>query len=162
MAIPAPIVEHGDTVPAELASAAVPAETGEGSRCIAVADVVRSLNVGPNDATRWVFEVRDGINYLAGLPWSGSELVYCDPPYLMSTRRSGKLYKHEFTAGQHRRLLRVVQDLPCMVMLSGYDSALLQRLSEGLARNPVPGHDTRRNASDRVGLVQLPAAPDPT
>jgi len=115
----------------ELARAAVPAETGEGSGCIAIADVARSLNVGPNDATRWVFEVRDGINYLGGLPWSGSELVYCDPPYLMSTRRSGKLYKHEFTATQHCRLLRVVQHLPCMVMLSGYDSALYRDSLKG-------------------------------
>jgi hypothetical protein len=131
LAIPAPIVENGDTISSELASAAVPAETGEGSGCIAIADVARSLNVGPNDATRWVFEVRDGINYLGGLPWSGSELVYCDPPYLMSTRRSGKLYKHEFTAGQHRRLLRVVQDLPCMVMISGYHSEMYGRTLAG-------------------------------
>lgn len=112
---------HGSSEPARWAESA---ESDDGSGGIAIADVERSLNVGPNDATRWIFEVRDGINYLAELPWSGSELVYCDPPYLMSTRRSGKLYKHEMSDVEHRRLLRVLLKAPCMVMVSGYDSAL--------------------------------------
>jgi DNA adenine methylase len=124
------------------------AETGDGPGCIAgsaerrqsseqplasiaIADVVRSLNTGPADVTRFVFEVRDGINYLAGLQWSGAELVYCDPPYRMSTRRSGKLYKHEMTDLQHRRLLRVLLELPCMVMLSGYWSPMYSKTLEG-------------------------------
>ena len=96
----------------------------------------RSRSTGPSDATRWIFAVRDGISTLEALasaPRSllcaltgpkgapnGPVLVYCDPPYLMSTRRSGKLYKHEFTDAQHRQLLRVIRKLPCMVMVSGY------------------------------------------
>ena len=98
---------------------------------IATADVARSHSAGPNDATRWIFEARDGISYLAGEPWSGSELVYCDPPYLMETRRSGKLYKHEMTSIDHRRLLRVVMALPCMVMLSGYHSPMYEEALPG-------------------------------
>lgn len=51
-------------------------------------------------------------------------LVYCDPPYLMETRSGKRLYKHEMEAVDHRRLLRVIQDLPCYVMISGYFSQL--------------------------------------
>ena len=66
----------------------------------------------------------DGIEFLRVYPFTGKELVYCDPPYLMSTRSGRRLYKHEMTDVDHRRLLRVVMALPCMVMLSGYWSEL--------------------------------------
>lgn len=50
--------------------------------------------------------------------------VYCDPPYLMSTRRSGKLYRFEMTRAQHVELLDVIKRLPCDVAISGYWSPL--------------------------------------
>jgi len=56
------------------------------------------------------------------------DLVYCDPPYVMEARRSQKLiYRHEFTADDHRWLLRLVRKLPCLVMVSGYASRLYAR-----------------------------------
>src|SRR3990167_3557767 len=52
-------------------------------------------------------------------------LIYLDPPYLMSTRRSKeKLYKHELTDEQHVELLHTIKSLKCMVMISGYMSEL--------------------------------------
>ena len=91
--------------------------------------IARAAIVAEHAGTRWQFERRDGVAFLAALsvggsepPVNGSELVYCDPPYVMSTRRSGKLYKHEFTDGDHQRLLFVLKQLPCMVMISGYES----------------------------------------
>jgi DNA adenine methylase len=56
-----------------------------------------------------------------GLRW----FVYCDPPYLRSTRLNGaKIYRHEMTDAQHGELLDVLQALPCDVMISGYKSPL--------------------------------------
>lgn len=54
--------------------------------------------------------------------------LYCDPPYLMSTRSSQRaLYRHEFGAiEQHRQLLTALCTLPCMVAISGYWSALYE------------------------------------
>jgi hypothetical protein len=55
-------------------------------------------------------------------------LIYCDPPYLMSTRSSGKrLYAHEMTDAQHLELLTLLKKLPCMVQISGYPSELYDR-----------------------------------
>lgn len=54
--------------------------------------------------------------------------VYLDPPYLMSTRTSGKIYRHEYTEEQHARLLIVARGLPCNVMISGYASKLYSKL----------------------------------
>jgi DNA adenine methylase len=73
------------------------------------------------------FFQRDGIEFLCSYPFTGSELVYCDPPYLASTRSGGRLYLHEMTDTQHSALLAVLCSLPCMVMLSGYWSALYAR-----------------------------------
>ena len=50
--------------------------------------------------------------------------VYCDPPYLLSTRRSGPIYRHELTEAQHVELLGVITRLPCPVAISGYWSPL--------------------------------------
>lgn len=74
----------------------------------------------------------DALAWLAGYPWRGDELVYLDPPYLKldidgSPVRISQddLYEHEFhTLDDHRRLLALVESLPCMVMLSGYRSRL--------------------------------------
>ncbi|MCP4456906.1 MAG: DNA adenine methylase [Cytophagales bacterium] len=67
----------------------------------------------------------DAINYLNDYSFTGNELVYCDPPYLRETRKkSGKLYKYEYSHKDHTILLELLKSLPCMVMISGYESPL--------------------------------------
>ena len=53
-------------------------------------------------------------------------VVYCDPPYLMSVRRSSRqYYRHELVdETQHERFLAWACRLPCRVLISGYASAL--------------------------------------
>jgi site-specific DNA-adenine methylase len=53
-------------------------------------------------------------------------LIYLDPPYLQSVRKSkSKIYNCEMMSDdEHRALLRTILDLPCMVLISGYDSEL--------------------------------------
>lgn len=50
--------------------------------------------------------------------------IYLDPPYLMETRSSGPMYRHEMTREQHVELLEVARRLPCNVMISGYWSGM--------------------------------------
>ncbi|MDP9649674.1 DNA adenine methylase [Paraburkholderia caledonica] len=66
----------------------------------------------------------DAASFLAGYDWCGDELVYADPPYVPSTRRRAKVYRHEYSVEDHARLLETLRALPCKVMLSGYDSDL--------------------------------------
>ncbi len=67
----------------------------------------------------------DAVSFLKTHSFTGKEFVYCDPPYLRNTRRkSSKLYKHEYTEHQHIALLEIIKSLPCMVMISGYESIL--------------------------------------
>lgn len=64
--------------------------------------------------------------------FSARDLVYCDPPYLMETRGGRRrLYEHELSTLEHRRLLRAIRKLPSMVMISGYWSSLYSEMLEG-------------------------------
>lgn len=66
----------------------------------------------------------DGLTFLASYPFQPADLVYCDPPYLMETRSSGRLYRHEMSDAQHAELLATILELPCHVMISGYWSEM--------------------------------------
>ena len=52
--------------------------------------------------------------FLAQFPFTGRELVYSDPPYLHETRSSGRRYRFEYTAQDHRELLALLKGLPCL------------------------------------------------
>ena len=81
---------------------------------------------------RFEFYQEDGIQFLEARHFERDELVYCDPPYLPTTRPAGrKLYQFEMTNADHRRLLRAIRDLPCMVMISGYWSQMYDRALKG-------------------------------
>jgi len=59
-------------------------------------------------------------------------VVYCDPPYLLSTRTSRHRYAHEFGSDQeHTALLTLLQGLKCRVLLSGYPSRLYDEMLAG-------------------------------
>jgi DNA adenine methylase len=62
--------------------------------------------------------------FLADFDYRGRELVYCDPPYLHSTRTSDRRYRFEYEESDHVELLRLLKTLPCQVILSGYPSCL--------------------------------------
>jgi len=73
------------------------------------------------------FELIHGnaISFLKSYHFTGKELVYSDPPYLRETRKKYyPLYKYEYSLSHHIELLEVLKSLPCMVMISGYESPL--------------------------------------
>jgi DNA adenine methylase len=52
-------------------------------------------------------------------------VIYCDPPYLFSSRTSRHRYAHEFGRDdQHAALLALLQGMNCRVLISGYPSKL--------------------------------------
>jgi DNA adenine methylase len=94
----------------------------------AMPDVASSFELHRFDVVDWL-TVRFGLSRIdgyqdAGTGDHGRTFVYLDPPYLMDTRSSGPLYRHEMTDDDHRRLLGVITRLPCMVMICGYHSDL--------------------------------------
>lgn len=75
---------------------------------------------------RIVIEAREtcGIAMLEHHQARRGDLIYCDPPYVLSTRTKQAIYRHEMTDADHARLLEAITGLDCMVMLSGYDNLL--------------------------------------
>ncbi len=70
-------------------------------------------------------------NFLKTYTYLGSELIYCDPPYLQSTRTSNRKYRFDYNENDHIELLHILKDLPCKVMISGYASILYDNLLQG-------------------------------
>jgi len=67
----------------------------------------------------------DALYYLAETKLKKSTFLYLDPPYLMHTRKQQRpLYDYEMTDEQHEELLKLLLDLDCYVMISGYWSEM--------------------------------------
>ena len=86
-------------------------------------------------------ENRDALEVIAAYDVDGG-VIYCDPPYLGSTRTSvagGRRpkgdYAHEFAAPeQHETLAETLMRCRATVLVSGYPSALYDELYEGWSR----------------------------
>ncbi|WP_233575629.1 DNA adenine methylase [Noviherbaspirillum saxi] len=68
----------------------------------------------------------DAIAFLSGYDYRGDELVYCDPPYPVSTRRKARIYRRDYSTEDHLQLLEVITKLPCMVMISSYSNPIYE------------------------------------
>lgn len=70
----------------------------------------------------------DAISWLAKFRPRGDEFIYCDPPYLFSTRTSQvPIYRCELTDRDHVRLLAILKRIRCSIAVSGYWSKLYGR-----------------------------------
>lgn len=69
----------------------------------------------------------DAVSFLKKFTYTGQEFIYADPPYLVETRSGRYRYPYELTQQDHRRLLFLLKEVPCKVMVSGYWSALYEK-----------------------------------
>jgi hypothetical protein len=81
---------------------------------------------------------------------SASEyFVFCDPPYVMSQRATGRIYQHELSDADHERLVGTVTRIDAakaLIMVCGYPSDLYDGLAGWLRiHHRVP---TRRGLQD--------------
>jgi DNA adenine methylase len=67
-------------------------------------------------------------HFLSHYDYCGTELIYCDPPYLSETRTSHRKYRFDYTKQDHITLLERLKSLPCHIILSGYPSLLYDEL----------------------------------
>jgi DNA adenine methylase len=86
--------------------------------------------------------------------WDSPEtLIYCDPPYLHSTREqnSRDVYGYEMTETEHRALAECLQTCQSKVVLSGYPSLLYdglysdwRRVTMDIANHAAGGKNKKR------------------
>lgn len=90
---------------------------------------------------------------------SPETLHYVDPPYLPETRTrtrrrpGGGTYRHELNASDHRTLLRCLQTLSGMVVLSGYPSPAYEARLKRWRRIEIEAHAD--GARDRTEVLWL-------
>ena len=95
-----------------------------------------------------VLECRDALDVLQ--EWDGDDTCfYCDPPYVLDTRSSRKYYAVEPGDDYHERLVEVLLAVQGMVVLSGYDHPVYDRL--GQAGWHVDAHGTNANMDTAAG-----------
>jgi len=72
---------------------------------------------------------QNGITYLENLKLNNHEqtVIYCDPPYPRSSKKSHHHYKFDMTDKDHERLLRVIKKLDCDVLISTYENGLYKK-----------------------------------
>jgi site-specific DNA-adenine methylase len=105
-----------------------------------IAKDVDGISYFNESATEWLIEKGERLNK--------EYLVYCDPPYVMSTRKSQvPMYKHEYDDFMHTLLIGTLNKLECFVMLSGYESELYDELLD-----PAKWHKFTFNAMTRQGV----------
>jgi hypothetical protein len=81
-------------------------------------DAISNLLLIHTDGIAWLAAAHDTLR-------ADDALVYCDPPYLLHTRRRHRpIYRYELSDADHVRLLDIITRLPCRVMISGYYSDL--------------------------------------
>lgn len=74
-------------------------------------------------------ESRDALDVLQ--EWDGPDTVfYCDPPYVLDTRSKRKYYAVEPGDDYHVQLVDVLLSVRGMVVLSGYDHPVYERLRD--------------------------------
>jgi site-specific DNA-adenine methylase len=97
------------------------------------------------------FHKGDGISFLERYKFRGDELVYADPPYMLSTRGGRRYYRHEMEDADHVRLLRVLKKIKAHVVVSGYPSALYDEALSGWSRETFTAYT--RNHQKRTEVL---------
>lgn len=90
---------------------------------------------------------------------AGSSLLYVDPPYLSSTRRS-RQYIHEMdTDADHHELAEHLTAVSARVALSGYPSHLYDRLYHDWERIEIPASTQQGSSQARTEVLWLNYTP---
>jgi DNA adenine methylase len=82
-----------------------------------------------------------GSRYLDGAT-PGRVVIYCDPPYRLSTRTSKARYKHDWTDDEHRRFLQVVSRLSASgyrILISHYKNRMYDAALSDWSRTDYTG-----------------------
>lgn len=86
-------------------------------------------------------------------------LMYLDPPYLRSTRKSGALYNHEMDEAEQVLLLDLITKSRAKIIISGYESDLYNRRLAGWYKDSTQSQTTSAEmATETIWMNYEPPA----
>lgn len=77
-------------------------------------------------------------------------LMYLDPPYVRSTRKSGKLYRYEMNDEQQKQLMELITESKAKIIISGYDSNLYNTALQGWYKDSTYSQTTSTALAQEV------------
>lgn len=108
-------------------------------------------------------ECRPALDVIARFGRHDEVLLYVDPPYLGSTRTSGKYAVEMTTPAEHAELLDALRACRCAVVLSGYPSDLYDHALADWTRREIPtstGQGGEWSGRTEVLWINRDAQPD--
>lgn len=75
-------------------------------------------------------EHKDALELITDL-YGKDTFIYIDPPYMKDTRKKKNQYNHEMTDEQHIKLLQIVKESDCKIMISAYENELYNECLKG-------------------------------
>lgn len=81
---------------------------------------------------------------------NGDVLMYLDPPYVRSARKSGRLYRHEMDDDGQRRLLDLIVSSKAKIVLSGYASPLYDEALQGWNKDTTMSQTTSTELAEET------------
>jgi len=85
-----------------------------------------------------------------------NSLIYLDPPYVASTRKSSNNYKYEMTNDQHIEMATKLNKLNCKIVISGYESDLYNNLYKDWRKIQIKSKNYAGNQSGtRLDKVEV-------
>lgn len=102
---------------------------------------------------RCQIDSRDGLDVLEWAREVSDALIYCDPPYMHSTRKDDRTARYHTDPDDawHARFLDMCQDAKAFIAISGYDNALYEEKLKGWRRasfNMRVGVNPKRERQD--------------
>mgnify|MGYP000900441368 CR=1 FL=1 len=103
--------------------------TGQnGSKARAMLNGLDRFSSAAHRLSGCLIENQDAVRIIERFGSARSCVIYADPPYVPSSRRSTSDYEHEMSEAHHRELANALRDSPATVLLSGYHSPLYDEL----------------------------------
>lgn len=102
------------------------ARRGMATKCSQLKGYHEQLHAVADRLSEVQIENQDAINLIKTHDHEDA-LIYCDPPYMPDSRKSGG-YAHDMDAEDHRQLARALNQCEAKVAISNYDSDLLREL----------------------------------
>jgi DNA adenine methylase len=94
---------------------------------------IENLSLVRERLARVTLENREALMTIRDYDRPGT-LFYCDPPYVLKSRKTGRKYLHEMTDEDHVELAETLRSVKGMAMVSGYRCDLYDQLYEGWRR----------------------------
>lgn len=77
-------------------------------------------------------------------------LIYLDPPYVRSSRKSGALYRHEMNDEQQVQLLKLITGSQAKIIISGYRNALYDSYLRNWETDSILSQTTSTEMAEEV------------